>query len=56
MTRGNAIPPTNNGHEAAPPPEADPVVQAETRGHNPAEQVQPPNADAQDLYGPPSGQ
>lgn len=51
MTKGNAIPPTNNGHEAAPPQEAEPVVQAETRGHSPAEQVQPPNADAIDLYG-----
>lgn len=55
MAKGNAIPPTNNGHEAAPPPEADPVIQAETRGHSPADQVQPPNADATDLYGPPTG-
>jgi hypothetical protein len=51
VTRGNSVPPTNNGHEAAPPPEADPVVQAETRGHTPTEQVQPPNPDAIDLYG-----
>lgn len=26
------------------------------KSHTPAEQVQPPNADAQDLYGPPAGQ
>lgn len=26
------------------------------RGHNPAEQVQPPDADDQDLYGEPAGQ
>jgi hypothetical protein len=45
-----------NAHQVAGPPEAEPVVQAETRGHDPAEQVQPPEADAQDLYGPPSGQ
>jgi hypothetical protein len=51
-----SIPKPHGGHEPAPPPEADPVVQAETRGHTPAEQVQPPEADAQDLYGPPSGQ
>ena len=51
MTQGNAIPPTNNGHEAAPPTEADPVIQSEVRGHTPAEQVQPPDADAIDLYG-----
>lgn len=51
MTQGNAIPPAHNGHEPAPPPEAEPVVQAETRGHSPAEQVQPPDADAIDLYG-----
>ncbi|QKY78629.1 hypothetical protein SEA_DRYAD_91 [Streptomyces phage Dryad] len=51
MTRGNPVPPPNNGHEPAAPVEADPVVQAETRGHTPAEQVQPPDADAVDLYG-----
>lgn len=51
MTQGNAIPPTNNGHEAAGPTEAEPVVQAETRGHTPEQQVQPPDADAIDLYG-----
>lgn len=51
MTQGNAIPPANNGHEPAAPPEAEPVVQSETRGHTPTEQVQPPNADAIDLYG-----
>jgi hypothetical protein len=31
-------------------------VQQPGAEHNPAEQVQPPNADAQDLYGPPAGQ
>lgn len=46
-----SVPKPVGGHEAAPPPEADPVVQAETRGHNPAEQVQPPDADAVDLFG-----
>ena len=51
MTRGNAVPPANNGHEPAGPAEAEPVVQAETRGHTPAEQVQPPDADAVDLFG-----
>jgi hypothetical protein len=51
VTRGNAIPPANNGHEPSGPTESEPVVQAETRGHNPAEQVQPPDADAVDLYG-----
>jgi hypothetical protein len=51
-----SVPTPHNGHEPAIPPEAEPVIQAETRGHNPAEQVQPPDADAQDLYGPPPGQ
>lgn len=49
------IPRPHNGHEAATPPEADPVTQQETREHNPAEQVQPPDADAEDLYGPQPG-
>lgn len=31
-------------------------VQQQGREHNPGQQVQPPNADAQDLYGPPAGQ
>lgn len=31
-------------------------VQQPGREHSPADQVQPPNADAQDLYGPPPGQ
>lgn len=35
---------------------AQPVVREAPREHTPTEQVQPPNADAQDLYGPPSGQ
>lgn len=51
-----SVPQAHNGHEAATPPESNPVVQAETRGHDPAQQVQPPNADAQDIYGPPAGQ
>jgi len=52
VTRGTPIPQDPSGaHEAAPPPEADPVVQAEARGHSPADQVQPPDADAIDLYG-----
>lgn len=46
-----AVPAPHHGHEAAGPVEAEPVVQAETRGHTPAEQVQPPDADAVDLYG-----
>ena len=50
------IPKPHEGHEPAAPVEADPVVQAETRGHDPAQQVQPPDADAQDLFGPPAGQ
>jgi hypothetical protein len=33
----------------------EPVQQAGSE-HSPAEQVQPHNADAQDLYGPPAGQ
>lgn len=33
----------------------EPVQQAGSE-HSPAEQVQPPNADAQDLCGPPAGQ
>lgn len=47
----SSVPQPAGGHEPAPPPEADPVVQAETRGHTPAEQVQPPDADAVDLFG-----
>lgn len=27
------VPITHNGHEPAPPPEADPVIQEETKGH-----------------------
>ncbi len=50
------VPRTHGGHEAAPPPESDPVTQQETRGHTPSEQVQPKDADDQDLYGPPAGQ
>lgn len=45
------IPQANHGHEAAGPMEAEPVVQAETRGHSPEQQVQPPDADVVDLYG-----
>lgn len=47
----SSVPRPHNGHEPATPPESEPIVQAETRGHNPAEQVQPPDADAVDLYG-----
>jgi len=47
----SSVPQPAGGHEPATPPEADPVVQAETRGHTPAEQVQPPDADAVDLFG-----
>lgn len=50
MTNKFPTDPTN-AHQVAGPPEAEPVIQAETRGHTPAEQVQPPNADAIDLYG-----
>jgi hypothetical protein len=28
-----AVPETNNGHEAAPPPESDPIIQEETQEH-----------------------
>jgi len=52
----SGIPKSHGGHEAAPPPEADPVIQQEVRGHTPEQQVQPPDADAMDLYGPPAGQ
>ncbi|AVP41417.1 hypothetical protein SEA_YARA_83 [Streptomyces phage Yara] len=38
-------------HEAAGPIEAEPEVQAETRGHSPSDQIQPPDADSVDLYG-----
>lgn len=41
----------NVTHEPAGPIEAEPVIQAETRGHTPTEQVQPPDADDHDLYG-----
>lgn len=47
----SSVPRAHNGHEAATPAEAEPVVQAETRGHTPEQQVQPPDADAVDLYG-----
>lgn len=41
----------NYTHEASGPMESEPVIQAETRGHQPTDQVQPPDADAFDLYG-----
>lgn len=41
----------SRAHEPSGPFEADPVIQAETRGHSPSEQVQPPDADSVDLYG-----
>lgn len=49
------VPRSHDGHEPATPVEAEPAIQQETREHNPAEQVQPPDADAEDLYGPPAG-
>lgn len=45
------IPKPNGGHEPAGPPEADPVIQQETRGHSIEDQVHEPDADAVDLYG-----
>lgn len=38
-------------HEPAGPIESEPVIQAETRGHSPSDQIQPPDADSVDLYG-----
>jgi hypothetical protein len=49
-----AIPRDPSGaHEPAGPDEALPVIQQETREHSVSEQVQPPDADAEDLYGSP---
>lgn len=44
-------PKPHDGHEPAPPPESDPTIQTETDSHDPSQQVQPPDADAIDLYG-----
>lgn len=38
-------------HEASGPMESEPIIQSEMRGHSVTDQVQPPDADAQDLYG-----
>lgn len=42
-----------SAHEAAGPDEALPEIQAEVREHSPEDQVQPPDADDEELYGSP---
>jgi hypothetical protein len=41
----------SGAHEPAGPDEALPEIQQEVRQHSTEEQVQPPDADAEDLYG-----
>lgn len=43
----------SGGHEPAGPEESLLEIQEEVQGHSPEEQAQPPDADAEDLYGSP---